>query len=88
MKLRITPNEEKSESEESRSGGEVMSEINFDDLLEEWIKTYEPNGCARFNDGEWHYINPSFDLSMFGKKFDEWLRERYITTVTHKGREK
>jgi len=62
-------------------------EINFDDLLEEWIRTYDSSGCARFKDGEWHYIDPSFDLFMFGKKFDEWLRERYEITVSPKGRE-
>lgn len=61
-----------------------MVEVNFDDLLEEWITSHEPSGCARFEDGTWHYIDPSFDLFMYGKKFDEWLRERYEITVSNK----
>ncbi len=46
-----------------------------DDLLEEWIKTYDETGCERFHDGTWNYIDPSFDIWMYGKNFQEWLDE-------------
>ena len=47
-----------------------------DDLLEEWIKTYDENGCERFYDGQWAWIDPSFDIWMYGRNFQDWLTEQ------------
>ena len=55
-----------------------------DDLLEEWIKTYDETGCDRFHDGTWSYIDPSFDIWMYGKNFQEWLDEHGYKIIVEK----